>query len=104
MALDKEDGIAMSYEAAKVKWRLVALSIIRSMPSGTKFTTAQLWIRLEEIGILTRENRAMGGLIRSAKAQGLITTSWCHECGQEIKEPTEREKAHSRTVPVYTRS
>lgn len=61
---------------------------------GHEFTTDDIWQLLDDLGVRTHENRALGAVIRSARDAGVIVAT-----GRYVK--TRRPEAHSRPVMVW---
>jgi len=73
----KADAISRVVAGTDAEWRAAALAVIwRLALRGEPFTTDDVWGRLT--GYATPEPRAMGGVIKSAQAIGMIkpTGEW----------------------------
>ena len=78
-------------------WTKTVMALIEDLATvDIEFTTDVLWkcMEIQHEDITTHEPRAMGGVMRTAKAAGL-----CRPTGRYIK--TTRREAHGRPVAVW---
>lgn len=76
-------------------WFVMALDAVDRVASkGQKFTTDEIWRRLDVHGAFDVEPRAMGAVMRKAVREG-----WCRATG-EYRRST-RPECHARPVRVW---
>ncbi len=68
-----DDAIARSERGANPEWLDAARWVVRKLAAQrSEFSTDDIWFRLSEMGVVTRERRAMGAVIRWAVKEGII--------------------------------
>lgn len=73
--IETDFAIKRGWEAAKVQWRQTALVILCEFAlSNREFTVNDFRDKILESGVKTHDNRAMGGLMTTAKRWGWITS------------------------------
>jgi hypothetical protein len=89
-----QEAMQAAEDHADEGWLRAARQEIAALAaSGEPWTTDHVWYRLEQLGVTTREPRALGALIRKAARDGLIR--------QQGYTPTTRPEAHARPIPVW---
>lgn len=91
----KHEGMEVSYRNAGTAWKRAAADRVRSLAKRRKYFTADDVIEwLDNNGIVTGENRALGAIMQSASRMGLIKhTNEFRRC--------RRPGRHGGTVAVW---
>jgi len=75
-----EDAIDRGYDASSKEWREMALEVVyNTCMTNRTFTANTFRKKLKESGIETHDNRAVGGLMQTAKSR-----KWCKPTGNSI--------------------
>ncbi len=92
-----QEGMDRALAHADPRWHGMARWVLEQfIAKGEVFSTDDLWAFLEELDVRTRENRAMGGIIRESARRGEIRrVGWV---------TTARPVAHSRPVAQWIRA
>ena len=78
---DTDDSIDEGFQNSDPNWRRMALVVVQETCENMQFFTANDFrSRLKQSGIETHDNRAVGGLMRTAKAN-----KWCINTGNVIQ-------------------
>lgn len=78
---ETEAAIKRGWDASKVEWRRLSLQVLLATCLTTrKFTVDDFRKVIRESGVTTHDNRAMGGLMVTARSWG-----WIHATGGEIE-------------------
>jgi hypothetical protein len=87
--------IEAGLEHANAEWRRVALATVRLIADTREFfTTDDVWALLDATGFTTSDPRAMGGVMRTAKAQGFAAPT-------SMMEKSRRPECHYRLITVW---
>lgn len=90
-----DEGVAAAAAGADEGWMRAALSQVRWLATvRATFTTDDVWALLTDSGVGTREPRAMGAVMRQAKAAGYVTPTT-----EYVK--SGRPECHARPVRVW---
>ncbi len=90
---EKEESIKRGWDASKSDWRATALRILCETALSEKiFTVNDFRDRIKQSGVTTHDNRAMGGLMMTARQWG-----WIEESGEEI----ESKVGHKSHIQVW---
>lgn len=69
----KQSGMEAAYQYADLDWKQIASKALRQCAeTKAEFTTDDMWAIINETGIVTSENRAMGAIMQSASRSGMI--------------------------------
>ena len=91
----RDEAIARAKTNAEV-WCTRIIELIRTSPSGTEFTTDDLWATCERLGLKVDEPRAMGAAVRMAALRGLVESTHTYR-------KSERPACHARPVLIWRR-
>ncbi|HEY6032786.1 MAG TPA: hypothetical protein VIV58_00965 [Kofleriaceae bacterium] len=91
----RDEAIKRAHVNAEAWCERIA-ELIRAMPPGTEFTTDDLWITCERLGLKIREPRAMGAAVRIAGTRGLVESTHTYR-------KSERPECHARPVLIWRR-
>ena len=79
---------------ADATWLRAARQVVWDLIKADEpFTTDDCWAKLDALGVVTHEPRALGAVIRAAAKAGYIQTTGYRK--------TTRPEAHSRPIPVW---
>lgn len=69
----KQAGMEAAYQYADLSWKdIAAKALMQVAQTKAEFTTDDMWEIINETGIVTSENRAMGAIMQSASRAGMI--------------------------------
>lgn len=69
----KQQGMEAAYQYADMDWKKIASDALRKCAeTKPEFTTDDMWEIINQTGIVTSENRAMGAIMQSASRGGMI--------------------------------
>ena len=90
----RDQAIDQADDHADPDWKDHARRVLAELAAtGQRFTTDELWRRLDAAGIVTHERRALGGIVRQAVNAGLIApVGWAEST---------RPEAHAAPKRVY---
>lgn len=72
----KQQGMEAAYQYADLDWKKIASDALRKCAeTKPEFTTDDMWEIINQTGIVTSENRAMGAIMQSAARAGIITST-----------------------------
>lgn len=92
---DVDQAITAGVEHANAEWRRVALATVRLVADTRPwFTTDDVWELLEPTGFTTSDPRAMGGIMRMAKANGFAKPT-------AMTRKSTRAECHYRPITVW---
>ena len=80
---DADEAIEAAFVASPEQWRALARRAVRYCAHRfDDFTTDEIWAALDSGGyVRPEEPRALGGVIRSARTEGLIEPTGQYRCG-----------------------
>jgi hypothetical protein len=88
-------GMNGAYRGATQDWKdRAATALDQVISANTEFTTDKVWAADPSLDDGITENRAMGGVMSKARAQGLIVTT-------NRTEPSSRTVSHSRPLRIW---
>ncbi len=91
----RDQAILAVEAAANDQWKQAATQAVKTVAARHRyFTTDQVWEELAETGLATRENRAMGAVMRRASI-GLVAERTNMTC------PSRRRCAHRRPLTIW---
>lgn len=91
----KHEGIELVYKHADTYWkRKAAEKLLEVAKTKTKFTSDDILIPLERVGIVTKDNRAIAAILISAARMNLIKST-------ETYIPCRRKSRHKAPVMVW---
>ena len=89
-------GMNKAYRGASQDWKnRAATALAQVISTNTEFTTDKVWAADPSLDDGVTENRAMGGVVTSAKAKGLIKAT-------SRTEPSSRTVSHARPLRVWS--
>jgi hypothetical protein len=89
------EGMNRAYRGATQDWKdRAAVALEKVIANHRYFTTDKVWAADPSLDDGITENRAMGGVMSSAKSKGLITPT-------DRTEPSHRAVSHSRPLRVW---
>lgn len=89
-----EEYIQRAYGNADVHWKKAASMALRQVASRkARFTTDDIYAVMP-LGLSTYEPRAMGGVVRQAKSEGIIASTGEYQLSG-------REVNHSRPISIW---
>lgn len=69
----KQQGMEAAYQYADLDWKQIASkALMQCAQTKPEFTTDDMWAIINETGVVTSENRAMGAIMQSASRAGMI--------------------------------
>lgn len=69
----KQSGMEAAYQYADLDWKQIASKALRQCAeTKAEFTTDDMWEIINNTGVVTSENRAMGSIMQSASRAGMI--------------------------------
>lgn len=90
-----DDAVEQVGEAADPTWRRVALLAVEAVAvEREEFSTDHVWTYLEGCGVKTHEPRALGAIMRSARAKAVAAAT-------DRYVPSTRPECHARPVRVW---
>lgn len=90
----RDDAIDRAGAHADQTWAAHAVAAVRGAARLFRFTTDDVWARLEQYGVQTHEPRALGAIMKQLERDGEIvpTGDWVQ---------TRRPAAHARPIRVW---
>jgi len=93
--LSLDDAIERSYGGADHEWKKYAEYIVHQLcKSRSTFTTDSVWSQLQGCGLVTRDTRALGAIMRYA-----AQSKWCKNSGEYRK--SVRKVCHKRPIAIW---
>lgn len=72
----KQQGMEAAYQYADLDWKKIASDALRKCAeTKPEFTTDDMWEIINQTGVVTSENRAMGAIMQSASRAGIIKST-----------------------------